>query len=238
LVSLVICYVGYTLMIIAAVALLLASHRCQPGPPGSSARRRRGNSLESDVGSNGLGIGMLLLVVSTALDSFITLSYVAAAAGSTWATGGSVLSESLWFTKSLSSINLVALYGLYAALRHALMLLLVMISYSHLGASISWTCSAMMWSGSLNLSALLCVAVSLGICAHSGAWFTLILGASSQGSGLAAQCVAVVCCHTAVAGLLGLSGGIFGLSGVQGHGSQTLYAGFRGVWPPSLLAVA
>jgi hypothetical protein len=80
----------------------------------------------------------------------------------------------------------------------------------------------MMWSGSLNLSALLCVAVSLGICAHSGAWFTLILGASSQGSGLAAQCVAVVCCHTAVAGLLGLSGGIFGLSGVQGHGSQTL----------------
>jgi hypothetical protein len=71
-----------------------------------------------------------------------------------------------------------------------------------------------------------------------GARFTLILGASSQGSGLAAQCVAVVCCHTAVAGLLGLSGGIFGLSGVQGHGSQTLYAGFRGVWPPSLLAVA
>jgi hypothetical protein len=55
-----------------------------------------------------------------------------------------------------------------------------------------------------------------------GARFTLILGASSQGSGLAAQCVAVVCCHTAVAGLLGLSGGIFGLSGVQGHGSQTL----------------
>jgi hypothetical protein len=68
-----------------------------------------------------------------------------------------------------------------------------------------------------------------------GARFTLILGASSQGSGLAAQCVAVVCCHTAVAGLLGLSGGIFGLSGVQGHGSQTLYAGFRGVWPPSAL---
>jgi len=209
-------------MTIAVYALLVTSCRCQPGPPGSSARRRRGNCLESDVGSNGLGIGMLLLVVSTALDSLITLSYVAAASGATWATGGSVLSESLWFTKSLSSINLVALYGLYAALRHALLLLLVMISYSHLGASISWTCAAMMWSGTLNLSALLLVAVAVGISTHSGAWFTLVLGASSQGSGLAAQCVAVVCCHTGVAGLLGLSGGIFGLSGVQGHGSQTL----------------
>lgn len=183
----------------------MTSSRLTPGPPGQQARRRRGASSDLDTGSSGVGPGGVIISASTALDVILAVSLSQGALASIVSHGGALSSESLWFTKSLSTVVLVAVYGLYCLLRHAVLLRLVGLSYAHLGAAIAWTCAGLCWAGLHNLLSIIIIAVAVVISTHSGVWFTVILGASSQGSGLLSQCVAAVCSHTAVSGLLAIS---------------------------------